>query len=53
MGLERFTYEGKARAKVLALGSAVTIGQDTYKSDLTRTYLQLTLLNSFPLKTSG
>jgi len=49
MGLERFTYQGNALARVIALGSAVTIGQDTFKSDLTRTYVQLTLLNSFPV----
>ena len=49
MGLERFTYEGQAVARVIALGSAVTIGQDTFRSDLTRTYVQLTLLNSFPV----
>jgi len=48
MGLERIEYQGKALVKVIAMGSAVTVGQDTYQSDLTRTYLQLTLLNSFP-----
>ncbi len=49
MGLERSIYEGQALARVIAVGGAVTVGQDTYKSDLTRTYLQLTLLNSFPV----
>ena len=49
MGLERFNYEGRAVARVIALGSAITIGQDTFRSDLTRTYVQLTLLNSFPV----
>ncbi len=48
MGLESFIYHGKALARVLGPG-AVTIGAETYKSDLTRTYLLLTLLNSFPV----
>ncbi len=53
MGLERFTYRGNALARVIAMGSAITIGQDTFQSDLTRTYLQLTLLNSFPVVNSN
>ena len=48
MGLERINYQGNALVSVLAMGSSVTVGQDTYQSDLTKTYLQLTLLNSFP-----
>jgi len=48
MGLERIEYQGNALVSVIAMGQAVTVGQDTYQSDLTKTYLQLTLLNSFP-----
>ncbi len=48
MGLERIEYEGDALVRVIALGSTVTVGQESYQSDLTKTYLQLTLLNSFP-----
>jgi hypothetical protein len=49
----RTKYEGNALAKVIALGQAVTIGQDTFQSDLTRTYVELTLLNSFPTVNSN
>lgn len=47
MGLERITYTGNVAARLLGPG-AVVIGQDTYQSDLTKTYIQFTLLNSFP-----
>jgi len=53
MGLERITYTGGVAARLLGPG-AVVIGQDTYKSDLTKTYIQLTLLHSFPtVNTNG
>ena len=48
MSLERIEYQGDALVRVLAMGSTVTVGQETYESNLTKTYLQLTLLNSFP-----
>ncbi len=48
MSLKRIEYQGDALVRVLAMGSKVTVGQETYQSDLTKTYLQLTLLNSFP-----
>ena len=47
MGLEKITYRGPVIAQLLG-PAGVIIGQDTYRSDLTKTYVMLTLLNSFP-----
>lgn len=47
MGLERIIYTGEVAARLLGPG-AVAIGQDTYRSDLTKTFIQFTLMHSFP-----
>lgn len=52
MGLEKITYSGPVTARLLG-PAGVVVGQDTYRSDLTKTYVMLTLLNSFPTVNSN